>query len=298
MTFYSFFKYLLHITILSIFVSCSSNSTSSSDKTNTDNSINKVHVVINEASLDQVVVDMFDSIDNANPKFPTGATARVAKVFSNLSFINRPLFKTVAFYSAIDGVIGDSGVDVCIDGGSISYNSSVVVYTNCVESGVKVNGSIGITYNNNSGEAIYKLTNFSVEGNGTKYFTSSTTYTLSNTDISYKTTGYITSGNARVDFENYKYSLTSTDTTYLISIDGYIKTDCFDKWIEVQTVKPMGIDSSACPNDGEIIVIGDSSKLKLEFNIDESVNIYLNDALYKEYANCNTLPTSTGSCSI
>jgi len=296
MTFYSFLKYLLYIIVLSIFVSCSSNSNGSSDNDSSSN--DKVHVVIDEASAEQVVIDMFDSIDNANPKFPTGATARVAKVFSNLSFMNKPLFRTVALYSNIDDTIGDSGIDTCIDGGSISYNGSGVVYIDCVESGVKVNGSIGVTYNNSSGEAIYKLTNFSVEENSTKYFTSSTTYTISNTDITYQTTGYIISGNARVDFENYNYNLTSTDTTYLISIDGYIKTDCFDKWVEVQTVKPMSIDSSACPNDGEIIIVGDSSKLKLKFNIDESVNIYLNDALYKEYSNCNTLPTSTGSCSI
>ena len=266
-----------------------------SSNTTVSESNNLSLVTIDNSNQKQATAVLFDSIDITTPQLPSIATDA-----GGLAKISAPLLKAVPGQEPLKSISAGESYN-CSEGGSISSSYadgiSTITYDNCKEAGTTINGQVKMSYNESTGVITYTMSEYSISSEGVNYTTPATTYTISSDTISYTATGEARIDGQSVAFDNYRYTLSRVENTVNISIDGSIKTACLGNWVTVKTNEVMQLSDTDCPTAGDLEVQGDSSKLRVKFSSDKSVDVYLNDALVEEYGNCNELPDSSSVCS-
>jgi hypothetical protein len=257
---------------------------------------NLPQATIDSTNQDKVTAALFDSVDITTPKLPSISTDA-----GGLAKVSAPLFKAVQGQEPLKSISAGESYS-CSEGGSISSSyadgGSTIFYDNCQEAGTTINGQVKMSYNESTGVITYAMSEYSIIGEGVNYTTPATTYTISSDTISYTATGEATIDGQTVSFDKYSYTLSRVNNTVNISIDGSIKTACLGNWVTVKTNEVMQLSDTDCPTAGDFEVQGESSKLRVKFSSDKSVDVYLNDALIEEYGNCNELPDSSSVCGV
>lgn len=275
-----------------ILVACGESSSSGDTSTEDSLSLTK----IDGSNQKQATAILFDSIDITTPQLPSISTDG-----GGLAKVSTPLLKAISGQEPLKSISAGESYS-CSEGGSISSSYangiSTITYDNCQEANTTINGQVKMSYNESTGVITYTMSEYSIISEGVNYTTPATTYTISSDTISYTATGEVTVDGQSVVFDNYKYTLSRVDNNVNVSIDGSIKTACLGNWITVKTNEVMQLSDTDCPTAGDFEVQGDSSKLRVKFSSDKSVDVYLNDALVEEYGNCNELPDSSSVCGV
>lgn len=257
---------------------------SSGDESATLPSIN-----INESNQKQVLAVLFDSIDNATPQLPLDTNT------SSSDMPQLPSSQLLSNHQAAISVKNDV-TENCSDGGMI-YTSeddgkSIISYEDCQEAGTTTNGEVSVSYDESTQVVTYILTDYTLKTDDKEYMTSLTSYKLSAGHIAYSSTGKMTFDGETTEFNKYDYTLDIVDNKLNISVNGSVKTTSLGGWVSIKTDKAIQI-SDTCPTVGEVEVRGNSSKLKVQFKSDASLDVYLNSTLIDQYADCNNLPDSS-----
>lgn len=264
------------------------------NSTVTSESTNLTLTNIDTTNQQKVTAALFDSVDITTPQLPSITTNA-----GGLSKASAPLLKAVAGQEPLKSISSGEPYS-CSEGGGISSSYadgvSTITYDSCQEGNITINGQVKMSYNESTGVITYAMSEYSIISEGVKYTTPTTTYTISSDMISYTATGEATIDGQSVTFDNYHYTLSRVDNKVNVSIDGSIKTACLGNWVKVKTNEVMQLSDTDCPTAGDLEVQGENSKLRVKFSSDKSVDVYLNDALVKEYGNCNELPDSSNVC--
>ena len=195
---------------------------------------------------------------------------------------------------ALDGhnYVSESGTKNCSGGGSFTYDGNAetggtIIFSQCIENSETLNGTQIVLFD---GDTIHsELTNFSIKSLSSDTFIASSTLDFNeNTEaLSMNLTGSSSLDGVTLDFENY--NLSGPGNTF--SVSGLIQSNFVLGWLEIETVVPIKNDDGVdCPIGGEIITKGNNSELRTVFNSDTSIQVFLNDAVFATYANCNELP--------
>lgn len=255
-------------------------------------------VQIDASNQQQVLAILFDSEDAIAPQLPTVGTLSDRGSLQLANAEDRqvlPNYKSLSLSSAVEPY-------TCSEGGSISTSVSgqvsVITYNNCQEAGTTINGQIQATFNEVAQEATYTMTDFSMKNEYMTYTTSATTATISENSMSYTTTGHITQDGNTIEFKDYGHTLSYVGSSVNISINGSIKSTCLGDWITIKTNQVLQITENDCPIAGEIEVQGANSKLGIKFSEDQSIDVFIDDALVQEYTNCHELPETAGVCGV
>lgn len=249
-------------------------------------------VTITEQNADAVVASAVGSILGAMDieDLPVLSTSSVAK---STSVMTR-YAKTVSTDLGLD--IAVSETVACSEGGTITADGNeetggTITFNECVESGVTIDGTMILTIDGSNYTT--EFINLKIEMNEiiAYYEHAIITFNENSTDLSLTMTGYSTDGINRMDFEDYTASVAG-DT---LSVNGLVKTNCIGDWIEVQTTQAL-VMPGFCPIAGELSIVGNNSNIKIVFNADESVNVFLNGEAYESYATCDDLPSLEAGC--
>ncbi len=257
-------------------------------------------LVIDTSNSEAVGATIFESSDLTVP-FLTSEYSDITTA------VAKPLEKIAMKYkksmSSKSNMIGESGSDGCTGGGSMSYTDDgsyrVVTYSGCKESDYTVNGKIALSYDYTVGDHNYTFTNYSITGDFGYYKVSSATLTLTSTVFEYTATGTSSIDGDTAEFNNYSYKMTGISSASMsLSINGTVKRGCLGKWVTITTTSPILMNSSySCPIDGDITVAGNGTSLKMIFNTDMTISLYLDNVIIQEYENCDEIPIYTGICS-
>jgi hypothetical protein len=273
---------------------CGSGGTTNS--TATSESTNLTLSKIDATNQKKVTAALFDSVDITTPQLPSITTNT-----DGFSKVLVPLLKAVSGQEPLKSISSGEPYS-CSESGSIvsiyADGVSTITYDNCKEANTTIDGQVKMSYNESTGLITYTMSDYSINGEGISYTTPATTYMISSDTISYTATGEATIDGQSVAFDNYRYTLSRVDNKVNISIDGSIKTACLGNWVTVKTNEVMQLSDTDCPTAGDFEVQGENSKLRVKFSSDESVDVYLNDALAEEYGNCNELPDSSSVCGV
>jgi len=261
------------------------NGVSNTANSNADISTVDAELQITISNQKKLTAVVFDSIDITTPKFPT--------ISETENGGNSKLSKALSYFNNI----AKQGKEIyqCKDGGTIatileSENLSTVTYDNCIESDSTINGQIQLVYDPTAETVTYKLTDYTMSNSSSKYFTATTSYTVSSSGITYTTTGVSTEGSKILEFDKYHYTLNLNETSVDISISGALKSSTVENWIKIGTNKPLNLQSSTCPQSGNIDISGDNSSLNITFESDKSVKVSVDNKLVQEYPDCDQLP--------
>lgn len=195
--------------------------------------------------------------------------------------------------------LGKSVSENCSGGGSITAsstditgNSGTVTFNNCIEDGTTMNGKV--SFSESGDTSTLKYTNFSLKDDEASVVFNSATFVSSDSYSLLDLTGYAEVGSDRADYKNYRVEAEQTGSfTSTITIDGYIKTTCTVKWLNIVTNKDIVVnDFENCPTDGQLTVKGNNSSLSVVYNSDQSIDISVNSGASTHYDNCTDVSSA------
>jgi len=232
--------------------------------------------------------------------------------------------------------MGVAATQQCDDGGSVTLDGDqtkgTLTFTNCKKSGSygptfgyeeTMNGKVA--YEMSETSAHYTLTNFISSGNesymGESNATESHTWEDNYINADIKASESQTEYSAQISLTaNFKYDdvtaefsgYTSTfkytiaDNKTEASVDGFIKTNCMNGWIEIDTTTPIvevenytNYEEDSCPTQGVVTVKGQGgSSTTMTFNSDGSIDF--TGAVTKHLDSCNEMDSEDGegACSL
>lgn len=257
-------------------------------------------VVIDASNSEQVLDAVFNIIDvGFDPAIPLAKSVGGTSV--DTTMLTQPAaLKEIQSVAVVrsEAVAGDP--IYCTDGGVINYTDTGMIFSNCNESGLIMDGTV--TVSGNETAATMTLSNFTMTLDSEIVFYESLTYTFTLNaaneinSMSITMDGYTSIFGERTDYQNYTFTMNMNDLSVIsFSLNGFIKTDCLGGWIELKTIENIQInDMNTCPTAGQIVIGGNASSLTVDFNSDGSVD--LTGAVTKHYSNCSSIPV--GTCSL
>jgi len=250
-------------------------------------------VTITEQNADSVIASAVGSISGAMdiediPVLST--TSSVVKSSSMMTQYAKSISTGISLDSAVSQTLACSG------GGTVTADGDeatggTVTYDECVESGVTIDGTMILTIDGSNYTVQFIDLRMQMDEIIAYYEDATIQFNEYSTDMSVTITGYSTDGMNRIDFKDYSVSITGDS----LSLNGLVKTNCLDAWVEVKTIQPLAMPGF-CPIAGEISIAGNSSEINLVFNADESVNVTLNGEAYNSYTTCEDLPSLDAGC--
>lgn len=262
--------------------------------------LEKEGVVIDASNSEQVLNTVFNVVDTgSNPALPLAKS--VGETSAPQSVLTQPAtLKQIesAVLVRNEAVAGEPMY--CTDGGSITPTDTGMIFSDCNESGIVMDGTV--TVSGNETASTMTLSNFTMTLDSEIIFYESLTYSFTlnaNNEInsmSITMDGYTTIFGERTEYQNYTFTMNMNDLSVIsFSVNGFIKTDCLGGWIEIRTVENIQInDAGFCPTAGQIVIGGNASSITVDFNTDGSVNV--SGSVTDYYYSCSSLPGDT--CSI
>ena len=240
------------------------------------------------SSTAMIAISGYSDIDDSQASFKVVGSQNGSQL---LDFAKLPMnyLNTQKRSKALAKTVSES----CSGGGSISADSEdysgssfTVSFSNCIEGGTTMNGKISVSESGDTSTATYS--NFSLKDSEASVVFNSAKFVTTDTRTSLDLTGYVEVGSERVDYKNYKVEAEQTLLyTYTLSVNGYIKTSCTGKWLNIVTNRDIVISEyDNCPTEGKVTVNGNSSSLSVAYNDDQSVDIYVNGGAAQHYDNC------------
>lgn len=257
-------------------------------------------VVIDENNTEQVLSTVFNVIEvGANPTLPLAKS--VGETSVQTSVLTQPAaLKEIQSAELVRSEAVANEPISCTDGGFITYTDTGMIFSDCNESGIIMDGTV--TVSGNETAATMTLSNFTMTLDGEIVFYESLTYSFTLNaayeidTMSITMDGYTSIFGERTDYQNYTFTM-SIDSLSAItfSVNGFIKTDCLGAWIEIKTTENIQInDIDPCPTAGQIVIGGNASSITIDFNSDGSVDI--SGSVTDSYASCGDIPV--GSCNL
>lgn len=257
-------------------------------------------VVIDASNSEQVINTVFNVIDvGFDPALPlaksVGGTSVPKSVLTQPATLKQIQSSVLVRNEAVAGEPIS-----CTDGGFITYTDTGMIFSDCNESGIIMDGTV--TVSGSETAATMTLSNFTMTLDNEIAFYESLTYSFTlnaNYEInsmSITMDGYTSIFGERTDYQNYTFTMNMNDLHAIsFSVNGLIKTDCLGAWIEIKTVENIQInDVDPCPTAGKIVINGNASGITVDFNSDGSVNV--SGSVNDYYSSCLSLPGDT--CSI
>jgi len=232
--------------------------------------------------------------------------------------------------------MGVAATQQCDDGGSVTLDGDqtkgTLTFTNCkVSENYGNTGSFEetmngtVTYETTLTSAHYTLTNFTLSGSESWIGMSNTMesdtwehkYTNADIKASESETEYsaqisltmsLKDDDVTAEFSGYTstFKHTIADNRTEMSVDGFVKTNCMNGWIEIDTTTPIvevenytNYEENTCPTQGVITVKGQGgSSTTMTFNSDGSMDF--TGAVSKHLASCNEMDSEDGegACSL
>ncbi len=252
------------------------------------------HVVIDVNNAEQVLSTVFNVIDvGFDPALPLAKSVGETSV-STTVLAQPAALKEIQSAALVrsEAVVGEP--ISCTDGGFITYTDTGMIFSDCNESGIIMDGTV--TVSGNETAATMTLSNFTITLDGEIIFYESLTYSFTlNAELEIDTmsitmNGYTSIFGERTDYLNYTLTM-SMDTLSAItfSVNGFIKTDCLGGWIEIRTTENIQInDIDPCPTAGQIVINGNASSITIDFNPDGSVDV--SGSVTDYYSSCLSVP--------
>lgn len=261
--------------------------------------LEKDGVVIDASNSEQVLNTVFNVVDvGFDPALPLAKS--VGETSTPKSVLTQPAMLKQIESSALvrnEAVAGEP--TYCTDGGSITTTDTGMIFSDCNQSGIIMDGTV--TVSGNETAAKMTLSNFTMMLDNEIVFYESLTYSFT-TNANYEITsmsmtmdGYTNIFGERTDYQNYTFTMNMNDLRAIsFSVNGFIKTDCLGGWIEIKTVENIQInDVDPCPTAGKIVINGNASGITVDFNADGSVNV--SGSVTDYYSSCLALPGDTCS---
>ena len=250
-------------------------------------------VTITEQNADSVIASAVGSISGAMDIDDLPVLSTTSSVAKSSSMMTQ-YAKSVATDLSLDRAVSETVA--CSEGGSITADGNevtggTVTYNECVESGVTIDGTMILTIDGSDYTVEFIDLRIQMNEYIAYYERATLEFNENSLDISMTITGYLTEGSNRVDYKDYSASITGDS----LSLNGFVKTNCLDAWVEVKTIQPLAMPGS-CPIAGEISIAGNSSEINMVFNADESVDVTLNGEAYDSYTTCDDLPSLEAGC--
>ena len=257
-------------------------------------------VVIDENNTEQVLNTVFNVIEvGANPTLPlaksVGETSKVTPVLTQPAAL-----KEIQSAALVRSEAVANEPISCTDGGFITYTDTGMIFNDCNESGIVMDGTA--TVNGNETAASMTLSNFTITLDSEVIFYESLTYSFT-LNASYEISsmsitmdGYTSVFGERTDYQNYTFTMNINELSITsFSVNGFIKTDCLGAWIELTTTQNIQINEiDPCPTSGQIIIGGNASSITIDFNSDGSIDV--SGSVTDSYASCRDIPV--GTCSL
>ena len=257
-------------------------------------------VVIDENNNEQVLKTVFNVIEvGANPTLPLAKSVGETSVATSVLTQPAALKEIQSAVLVRSEAVANEPI-ICTDGGFITYTNTGMIFSDCNESGIVMDGTVTISGNDTA--ASMTLSNFTMTLDSEIIFYESLTYSFTlNAEYEIDTMsivmdGYTTIFGERTDYQNYTFTM-SMDSLSVInfSVNGFIKTDCLGAWIEIRTTENIQInDIDPCPTAGQIIIGGNDSSITIDFNSNGSVDV--SGSVTDSYASCDDIPV--GSCNL
>ncbi len=262
--------------------------------------LEKDGVVIDSSNSEQVINTVFNVMDvGSDLALPSlksvGETSAPTSVLTQPATLKQIESSVLARNEAVAGE-----PIYCTDGGFITLTDTGMIFSNCNESGMIMDGTV--TASGNETAATMTLSNFTMTLDNEIAFYESLTYSFT-TNANYEINsmsitmdGYTNIFGERTEYQNYTFTMNMNDLSVIsFSVNGLIKTDCLGAWIEIRTVENIQInDVDPCPTAGKIVINGNASGITVDFNADGSVNV--SGSVTDYYGSCLSLPGDT--CSI
>jgi hypothetical protein len=259
-----------------------------------------LRVVIDESNSEQAISTVFNVIEvGSNPTLPlaksVGETSVSTTVLAQPAAVKQ--IQAAALVRS-DAVAGEP--ISCTNGGSITYSDTGMIFSNCNEAGLTMDGTVTVSGNETAGTMT--LSNFTMTLDGEIVFYESLTFSftlnaaLEINSMSITMDGYTSIFGERTDYKNYTFTMTMDNLNAItFSINGLIKTDCLGGWIEIRTTENIQINYiDPCPTTGQIVIGGNASSITIDFNSDGSVNV--SGSVTDYYPSCESLPVD--SCNL
>lgn len=254
-------------------------------------------VVIDVSNSEQVLSTVFSVIEvGANPTLPLAKS--VGQTSVSPTVLARPAaLKQIQSATLVrsEAVVGEP--ISCTDGGFITSTDTGMIFSDCNEGGIIMDGTVTVTGNETA--ATMTLSNFTMTLDSEIIFYESLTYsfTLNSayeiSSMSITMNGYTSIFGERTDYLNYTLTMSMDNLSAItFSVNGFVKTDCLGGWIEIRTTENIQInDIDPCPTAGQIVIGGNASSITIDFNSDGSVNV--SGSVTDYYSSCLSLPGDT-----
>ena len=257
------------------------------------------HVVIDGTNSEKVLSTVFNVIDvGFEPTIPLLAKSAGETSVSTTTVLTQPAalkqLQSVALVRS-EAVVGKPVS--CTDGGFVTPTDTGMIFSDCNESGLILNGTMTASEDVTGGAMT--LSNFTMtfpDGEFVFYESLTFSFTLNAdiiSNISITMDGNTSIFGERADYQNYTFTMSIDDLSAItFSINGFIKTDCLGGWIEIRTTENIQInDVDPCPTAGQIVIGGNASSITVDFNSDGSVNV--SGSVTDYYDSCLAVPEGT-----
>lgn len=250
-------------------------------------------VAITEQNADAVVASAIGSISGAMDIEDVPLLSTSSSVAKSTSIMTK-YAKTISTDFSLDTAVIETVA--CSGGGTITADGNevtggTIIFNECVESDVTIDGTMNLTIDGSNYTA--EFINLKMQMLDVIIFYEYAVVNLNevNSDMSITITGYSTDGVDRVDLKDYTVTIAGDNLT----ANGLVKTNCIGAWIEVKTIQALVMPGD-CPIAGEISILGNNSDIKMVFNSDGSVDVFLNGQTYASYNTCDELPSLDEVC--
>jgi len=261
--------------------------------------LEKEGVVIDASNSEQVLNAMFNIMDvGFDPALPLAKS--VGETSAPTSVLTQPATLKQIESSVLVRNEAVAGEPIyCTNGGTITSTDTGMIFSNCNESGIIMDGTV--TVSGNETAATMTLSNFTMTLDSETVFYESLTYSFTSnanqgiTSMSITMDGYTTIFGERTEYQNYTFTMNMNDLSAIsFSVNGLIKTDCLGAWIEIKTIENIQInDIASCPTAGKVVIGGNASSITVDFNADGSVDV--SGSVNDHYSSCSSLPGDTCS---
>ncbi len=187
--------------------------------------------------------------------------------------------------------------DLCQQGGDmetlvLDENHLTVLFKECQDDGISKSGTVELILD--AGIYHVALSQFNY---GSEAFFEYATIDFDERNENKNFEAYISSGFAISNGEKISVSdFTLNKNSEAYTANGYLSTECMAGIAQIKTVSPITIMPLACPSQGIISIIGQTSALSATFNPNESIDILYNNQAYNHYASCHELPSYLDIC--
>lgn len=257
-------------------------------------------VVIDENNNEQVLNTVFNVIEvGANPTLPLAKSVGETSVPTSVLTQPAALKEIQSAVLVRSEAVANDPIN-CTDGGFITYTDTGMIFSDCNESGIVMDGTV--TVSGNETAASMTLSDFTMTLDSEIIFYESLTYSFTlNAEYEINSMSIIMDGytnifGERTDYQNYTFTMNMNNLSMIsFSVNGFIKTDCLGAWIKISTTENIQInDIDPCPTAGQIIIGGNASSITIDFNSDGSVDV--SGSVTDSYASCGDIPA--GSCNL